>query len=290
MISIIICSLDEKITESLANNIRDTIGIEYEIIFIYNKMNKFSIFKAYNIGVSKAKYPICCFMHDDIIYHSKNWGIHTSQYFQNNEKLGAVAVAGNKYLRKMPSFWAITQYNAFNIIQSDKMNSIEPIHWNNINKPEDIIVFDGMWFCIRKQLFNSISFDTETFSGFHFYDLDIALQIHFLNFQIQVVPEILIEHTSGGKINLDWLHNSFLFYQKWHSHLPISLVMIDRTTIQKIEDVAIISTLRIIRNERQYRLLKSWYKAAIDTKGNIYKLFITLFHFVFSLLNKKIRK
>jgi hypothetical protein len=125
MISIIICSLHEKITESLVNNIESTIGIEHEIIFINNQKNQFSIFQAYNIGVSKAKYPICCFMHDDIIYHSNNWGYILSQYFQNNVNLGIVAVAGCKYLRKIPSFWAISQYNAFNIIQSNKKITVQ---------------------------------------------------------------------------------------------------------------------------------------------------------------------
>ena len=96
MISIIICSLHKEIDKSLAINIRTTIGIEYEIIYIYNDNNRFSIFEAYNIGTSKAKYSICCFMHDDIIYHSNNWGYSILHYFESNEKLGAIAVSGNK--------------------------------------------------------------------------------------------------------------------------------------------------------------------------------------------------
>ena len=55
MISIIICSLHKEIDNSLAINIQTTIGVEYEIIYIYNENNHLSIFEAYNIGTSKAK-------------------------------------------------------------------------------------------------------------------------------------------------------------------------------------------------------------------------------------------
>jgi hypothetical protein len=290
MISIIICSLHEKITESLVNNIESTIGIEHEIIFINNKKNQFSIFQAYNIGVSKAKYPICCFMHDDIIYHSNNWGYILSLYFQTNVNLGIIAVAGCKYLRKMPSFWAISKYNAFNIVQSDKKNHSTTKVWNNLSKPENIIAFDGMWFCTRKSLFDIVKFDEKTFNGFHFYDLDIAMQTHIAGFQIQAVPDILIEHTSLGNINNEWLKNALLFYTKWHTHLPVSFIIEDQKVLDKLEDIAIISFLRSIKNENKYKLIISWAKTAIEVKGNILRFLITLIQFGITLLIKKTRK
>lgn len=290
MISIIICSLNEKIKESLSNNIQDTIGIEYEVVFIYNKKNQYSIFQAYNIGVSRAKYPICCFMHDDIIFHSNNWGAIVSKHFENDKKLGIIAVAGCKYLRKMPSFWAIPKYNAFNIIQSDKKNHSTSHVWNNLSKPENIIAFDGMWFCIRKSLFNKIEFDEKTFLGFHFYDLDIAMQTHIAGFQIQAVPNILIEHTSLGNINKEWLKDALLFYTKWHTHLPVSYINEDHKTLDKLEDVAIISFLRTLKNKKQHKLIIPWFKTAVDVKGNILRLLITLIQFGITLLIKKTRQ
>ena len=290
MISIIICSLHEKTTEPLENNIRNTIGIEYEIVFIYNKNNQYSIFQAYNIGISRAKYAICCFMHDDLIYHSDNWGAIVSTYFENDKQLGIVAVAGCKYLRKMPSFWAISKYNAFNIVQSDKKNHSTTQVWNNLSKPENIIAFDGMWFCIRKSLFDILKFDEKTFNGFHFYDLDIAMQTHIAEFKIQAIPNILIEHTSLGNINKEWLKNALLFYTKWHTHLPVSFINEDQIVLDKLEDVAIISFLRTIQNEKEYKLIISWAKTAIDVKGNILRLLITLIQFGGNLLIKKIKK
>jgi len=284
MISIIICTLEEEIKYVLSDNIEKTIGVDYEVIYIYNENNKYSIFEAYNLGVSKAKFSICCFMHDDIIYQTFNWGAFVVEYFEKNKDLGAIAVAGCKYLRKMPSIWSIPKYNVFNIIQSDKKNKVK--YWLNDSKAENIIVFDGMWFCIRKSLFDIIEFDKITYDGFHFYDLDIAMQIYIAGFKIKSVPNILIEHTSMGYLDRNWLKNAFKFYSKWSFFLPVSLVQEDKNLFISLEDSAIISMLRTIKNEKAYSFLKPWFFVSISVKGNIFRFTVVMLRFLFSFFNK----
>ena len=76
MISIIICNRVTEVDESILINIKECVGdVVYEVISIDNSKNGYDIFQAYNIGVRKAQYPIICFMHDDILFHSYNWGI-----------------------------------------------------------------------------------------------------------------------------------------------------------------------------------------------------------------------
>ncbi|MGB3132870.1 MAG: glycosyltransferase, partial [Saprospiraceae bacterium] len=74
MISIITCSRAKDISTELRKNIVQTIGIEHEIIVFDNSANKHSIFQAYNIGASRAKYEILCFVHDDLFYMTQDWG------------------------------------------------------------------------------------------------------------------------------------------------------------------------------------------------------------------------
>ena len=75
MISIVVCSRYPKIDVSLEKNIRDTIGdVQYEIVWIDNSHNQYSIFEAYNEGVSRSKGDYLCFMHEDIVYWSHDWG------------------------------------------------------------------------------------------------------------------------------------------------------------------------------------------------------------------------
>ena len=80
MISIIICNRKKVLDPKLENNIKSTIGIEYEIINIDNSDNRYNIFQAYNKGIQKSKYPYICFMHDDILYHTVNWGKNIIDY------------------------------------------------------------------------------------------------------------------------------------------------------------------------------------------------------------------
>lgn len=75
MISIIICSKYSKINCELEQNIENTIGnMPFEIITINNSQNSYSIYQAYNKGIKEAKYPYLCFMHEDILFHTVNWG------------------------------------------------------------------------------------------------------------------------------------------------------------------------------------------------------------------------
>jgi glycosyltransferase involved in cell wall biosynthesis len=71
MISLIICSRTPALSQKLANNIAETIGVPYEIVLLDNSANTYGICQAYNIGVQQSKYDVLCFMHDDIFTIAK---------------------------------------------------------------------------------------------------------------------------------------------------------------------------------------------------------------------------
>ena len=88
MISIIICSRTASISDELTQNIDQTIGLPYELVIIDNSENLYSIFSAYNEGVKRSKYEVLCFMHDDIIFKTNDWGINVMNRFKSSN-LGA---------------------------------------------------------------------------------------------------------------------------------------------------------------------------------------------------------
>ncbi|RZL34369.1 MAG: glycosyltransferase, partial [Pedobacter sp.] len=104
LISIIICSRTTTISDKQKNNIAATVGFEHEIIAIDNSKNELSIFEAYNIGILKSKGDIFCFMHDDIFFHTQDWGKNVYHHF-SNDQVGAIGVAGSPYATKMPGSW-----------------------------------------------------------------------------------------------------------------------------------------------------------------------------------------
>lgn len=230
MISIVICSRTVEADENLLINIEEHIGsVVYEVINIDNSENRYDIFQAYNIGVQKAQYPILCFMHDDILFHSYDWGSYVIDHFED-EQLGMLGVGGPRFLSRVPSiWWASNAHNKYSpsacqySIDTERntkvsiYQKIQPVD----NLQIEVVALDGLFFCIRKSLFETVSFDEITYHGFHFYDLDISMQIRSAGFKICVIYDVLLEHISAGQLNLEWLRSARLFYRKWKERLPI---------------------------------------------------------------------
>jgi GT2 family glycosyltransferase len=214
MISIIICSRTATISDELTQNIDQTIGIPYELVIIDNSDNLFSIFSAYNEGVKRSKNEVLCFMHDDIIFKTNDWGMKVMNRF-NSPKLGAIGVAGSPYYAILPGAWWSGGYICQSIYGEQEL-AYQPIQDNAL----PVVVLDGLWFCVRKSLFNTIRFDDTTFSGFHYYDMDISLQIQQKGYELLSVYDISIQHSSG-KLDTIWLTNALLLQKKWENKLPI---------------------------------------------------------------------
>ena len=124
MISIIICSKDPSLLESVSKNIDNTIGIAYEIIAIANSEGKFGICEAYNIGASKAKFNILCFAHEDIAFVTQNWGIKIANHLKD-KSIGLVGVAGADPKSMVPSSFAehLLKHEAHIIVYANDQES-----------------------------------------------------------------------------------------------------------------------------------------------------------------------
>lgn len=88
---------------ALKDNVDSTIGTEviYEIIAIDNSDNKYSIFEAYNIGIKRSKGDFLCFAHENIKFHTNNWGINLLNHFNHDNSLGMIGVAGGSMLPRV---------------------------------------------------------------------------------------------------------------------------------------------------------------------------------------------
>ncbi len=271
MISIIICSRNPDISDKLKQNIAKTIGVEYELIVIDNSKNKYTIFSAYNEGVRRAQYPYLCFMHDDILYHTDNWGIKIIEHFKD-EKIGLIGVIGGHYMPKCPASWWSTEYRSGQILQGNssliEYNAKFANHsrYNNRINSISVAAVDGLWFCIPNELFKNISFDEHTYTGFHCYDADICLQVINQAKEVVVVYDILIEHFSAGFESYDFLEERIKWFNKWEKYLPIikgieisEFDIEDRLCLaEKINNISLLRAreLKQIQSSKAYRLGK----------------------------------
>lgn len=199
MLSIIISSYQPEFYNALEKNISETCGIAYEIIKIDNP-GTMSITAAYNKGVLKAQFPYLLFLHEDLIFHTKDWGRKLIAHLQN-PKTGIVGIAGSSYIPTAPSGWHIPSdyHNHVHIIQNikDKSNPAPLSTFKNGDVTKNAIAIDGVFMAINKANIPSPIFN-ENVKGFHGYDLDFSLQTA-KKYQNYIVSDILLEHFSRGK-------------------------------------------------------------------------------------------
>lgn len=203
MLSIIISSYQQQYYDQLVKNINETIGDSflYEIIQIWNP-GLMSITNAYNLGAEKAKYENLLFLHEDVIFHTGNWGSKLINHL-NQKKTGIVGVAGSSYVPSAPSSWTVAKkYNFINILQGNKKDTNYTHLHSMTENTVKVLAVDGVFLAIRKEKYIQIRFD-ENLKGFHGYDLDFSLRTS-QKFQNYVIDDILIQHFSGGNLSKTW--------------------------------------------------------------------------------------
>lgn len=225
MFSLIICSRTPRISEELEKNIAETIGCEYELVVIDNSKNKYSIFSAYNEGVRRSKGDILCFMHEDILYKTLNWGLIVENMLKA-EDVGVVGLMGAYVLTRDYGYWTMMNPYVTGFVpllgKNGEMDYADCNFYYDTMCSNDVVALDGMWFCTSKKLFDKIRFDEETYSSFHFYDMDICVQSIISGYRNVVVRNVEIWHVhSNSQFDYTFLQSMKRFHSKWESKLPI---------------------------------------------------------------------
>lgn len=257
-ISIIICSKYSTLDQKLVSNIEKTIGVPYELIHIDNSLNQYSIFQAYNEGVTRAQYKYLCFMHEDVLFHSVDWGKSVIETLKQKQ-IGMIGVLGSYFLGKYSLSWINPGIEmAGNILQGTSNGwRYKTIKTNNPNTyGPRVAVVDGLWLCIRKEWFDTQQFhwDDKTFGGFHFYDLDMSMQVNQLGLEVQILPEVLIEHKSLGNRSESFYRDCVTFHRKWNSMLPFSTPNYPIPSEYETEDLLLLEKyLRLVYRKEKIR-------------------------------------
>jgi len=232
MISIIIASADPGQLRQVIENIEITIGVPFEIIAINNSDGSKGICEIYNSGIQQAKYDMLCFMHEDVLIKTDDWGKHVLRFFTTHHNYGLLGIGGSEYKSLAPSGWNPTGIETahINLIQHFKYKQQEPFHYyRNPGGKEfaEVACIDGVWFCTPKAIAAEVMFDEIIFKGFHAYDLDFSLSIG-QNYKVGVTFDILIEHFSEGSYDAEWIAATLDLHKKWNSSLPLNLKPISK--------------------------------------------------------------
>ena len=222
MISIVVCSVYKEMFEALERNIGHTIGTEYELIRIDNGRNTYSLAQAYNKGAKEAKGDLLCFVHEDVKFHTQDWGKVVLMAF-TEPSLGLLGIAGTYYYPLPPVGWFSLNENEISVILHLNRSGGEVRRLSLSKFPDrqlvEVAVIDGVFMVMPSALFPAVSFDEVLLHDFHGYDVDISLQAG-LQYKVAVTKDILLEHFSEGEKGLQWHSAMEAIEKKWRQNLP----------------------------------------------------------------------
>lgn len=223
MISVLICSANESFLKQVKNNIEQTIGVEYELLSFDNGIEKKGICAVYNILAGQARFPYLCFVHEDILFQTTNWGQVINDVFSQQADTGVIGVAGCKYKSKLFSGW-FSGNTALDCAQithrysdGDEVISLGSERQKGI---EEVVCIDGVFICCRQEIWKQIKFNEDFLRGFHFYDLDFSLQASAVT-KVMVTYQIEMLHiTTGGDFGNNWVTTAIDYHECYRENLP----------------------------------------------------------------------
>ncbi len=226
MISVVVCSRREPEWDYHERNVIKTIDCEYEYIRIDNSENTYSICSAYNEGVSRSQGDILVFVHEDVFFMEPGWGNVLARKFEKDDALGLVGVAGTQYLSRDHAAWLAAGQPFIRgrvLHETDGGDSFYLSVFSWEKEDAEVVAVDGLFFAIRRDLFQHIRFDEDTFDGFHFYDLDICMQVRKTH-KLIVTWDLLVKHLSAGNCDKAWEEAGQRFLAKYKEGLPAHCV------------------------------------------------------------------
>ena len=246
MISVLICSNNANLLKQVTHNITETIGSEFEILHFDNRNERKGLCEVYNKLANQAAYPNLCFIHEDILFNTLNWGRKIEQIFKDDDQIGLIGIAGCKYKSKFYSGWfsGVEELDCAHYTHQYK-DGVEKVNLSpNGNKLEEVVCIDGVFMCCTKEAWLRNNFDENLLKGFHFYDIDFSLRIA-KNYKVVVTYEVELTHiTSGGDYGNAWVEEAIKYYKKTAASLPFSKIPVNK---KFADERIVISTLDFLK-------------------------------------------
>ncbi len=220
MIDIIVCSIDSRRLLNFETSLKKKWGTGYNLIHI-NDAKSLAEGYARGLAMGTAEYVVLC--HDDIQFldvpilqngKAHNWPQRIAHHLKTFDVLGvagtskltttAVMGSGTGHVHGWISHPSDQPGTLKNLTPTGYIVGLLSAHTTPVN----VEALDGVFIAARRSVFSRVPFDSQTFDGFHGYDIDLSYRCHLAGLNIAVCPDLWLMHLSEGNFGNQWIEYS----------------------------------------------------------------------------------
>jgi len=192
------------------------------------------IFTGYNAGAASSSGEILVFLHHDVALMANAVALQRPLSMLADSGTGFIGVAGAIRLNAAGTWWGdVPQAQVMAGCRGlvgcpDRTNPLNPFGMNFLAWPGPaafgrVLVVDGVFLMCHRRTFDGLKgFDSQTFQGFHFYDVEMTFRAHLAGLRNYVAP-IPMYHASTGNYDAKWEATRQVFVGKYAGKLPCHL-------------------------------------------------------------------
>tara|TARA_R100001163_G_scaffold64724_1_gene59665 strand:- start:83 stop:742 length:660 start_codon:yes stop_codon:yes gene_type:complete len=173
---------------------------DQDIDIFIKENNKKSLHKIYNEAIDFAlqeNVKQLVLVHDDVILEN----FSEQRLERLFKKFDVVGCAGTTEVKlQRPVLWHLMGggFNSGNLFGAVAHGTQDDKHMTAFGPyPKRVVLLDGVFIAIKKEVFEKTRFDENCPAKWHFYDLDYSMQCHKDGFKVGV-GDILVTHNSPG--------------------------------------------------------------------------------------------
>jgi hypothetical protein len=212
-VSIVMCSATPARLDAAMRGFRAALGGRvHEFLVIPDAR---SLTEGYSRGLAKARHPIVVFSHDDVELLSENPFEALDRALAGNDVVG---LAGSLLVTGPAVMWSGHPHSRGFVALPDgeaRSSLVASIYSLECGVLAGMQSLDGMFLAARREAALAVGWDTATFDGFHFYDLDFTYRAHLAGFRVAVTTDISALHRSDGSFDDTWRGYAQRFVQKF---------------------------------------------------------------------------
>ena len=189
-----------------------------------------SIFKKYNDALGLlaiSDEDVVVFLHDDISICDVYFEKKIEMYFEYRKKVGIAGVIGTNSFSAGGGWWLTDRNNNTRgrIIQGFDYGAEHVMEEQGGMDDSELVSVDGCILFMRGQVAKTYRFDEETYSGYHFYDVDSCFELLQMGWDVGII-DVAVKHESEGPLDEQWFSNRDKFKAKWEKNgitFPVTL-------------------------------------------------------------------